>query len=382
MDDMVEWAVKYHKEYDFNVFPVYGKDKPMTEFSNWFEKKQTEEDIRELWKPHPKANIAIMTGKINGITVIDLDLYKLDDKQKEELNKLLPEVFTPTVISPSNGVHRYFKYHPDIPNKSDILQAVDTRNDGGYIIAPPSMNGSGTKYVWHKKANIKDTVFRSLNNTYINSLLLYNNYNTIYTNRGKAQAPTDINRHQLTSTDNKVKEHARDETIFHVGHCLERGGMPIGEIYEILRLIGIHGCVEPFPKKEIDAKINSIMKRKKSRSRAWQEEIEDLLVTSSGVVTTSIVFNWLQVTSRDEKKAVALAMRRLADKGLLKKSSTVAGQYRIVSKDSTIRDWKNAKTETIDFNLPLGMGEAIRVRPGSIILFAGVTNSGKSAFSM
>jgi len=163
---------------------------------------------------------------------------------------------------------------------------------------------------------------------------------------------------------------------------MKKGGMAGSEVHEILRLIGIYGCIEPFPKKEIDAKIKSILDREKSRTRAWQEEVRELLVTTSGDVTTTNVYNWLQVTTRDEKKSVIKALSRLADEGLLKKSQTVAGKYRIVSNDSTVKDWKHAKTETLDFNLPLGIDEAIRVRPGSIILFAGVTNTGKTAFSM
>jgi hypothetical protein len=66
--------------------------------------------------------------------VIDLD----SDDGRRALNEYLPETLeVPTVKTPK-GMHYYFDYTPGIPNKARILKDVDVRNDGGYVIAPPS----------------------------------------------------------------------------------------------------------------------------------------------------------------------------------------------------------------------------------------------------
>ena len=43
----------------------------------------------------------------------------------------------------------YFQYtRDDIKNRAGILEGVDVRGEGGYVIAPPSMHPNGTEYQW------------------------------------------------------------------------------------------------------------------------------------------------------------------------------------------------------------------------------------------
>ena len=45
------------------------------------------------------------------------------------------------------GLHLYFQYSDALRTGSDVLaEAVDVRNDGGYVIAPPSNHVSGGRY--------------------------------------------------------------------------------------------------------------------------------------------------------------------------------------------------------------------------------------------
>lgn len=103
--------------------------------------------------------VGLLTGEINGITIIDLD--KLNDKKKKnnlkdgmaKYKKLLVkynngvDLQTPTVKTKNGGIHLYFKYDKDIEQTTNINQySIDTRSNGGYVIIPPS---KGYKWKYH-----------------------------------------------------------------------------------------------------------------------------------------------------------------------------------------------------------------------------------------
>jgi hypothetical protein len=105
----------------------------------------------------PEHNIAILTGKINQITVIDIDNPKPGKKENDGMKmyeELLDkynegcELETPVCITQSNGLHLYFKYDPDIKTTTGVNgYSVDIRNDGALIICPPSVGQKG-EYEW------------------------------------------------------------------------------------------------------------------------------------------------------------------------------------------------------------------------------------------
>jgi hypothetical protein len=79
---------------------------------------------------------------------------------------------TPIVKSP-NGTHYYFTYQKSIPNKADLFKGCDVRNDGGYIVAPPSKNGTGRPYSYvvnikqHQPALIPKKLIAYINSFFI-----------------------------------------------------------------------------------------------------------------------------------------------------------------------------------------------------------------------
>ena len=57
---------------------------------------------------------------------------------------------TVTAITGSGGKHLIFKYPKGmhIPNKVSFKQGLDTRSNGGLIVATPSHHVSGNSYRW------------------------------------------------------------------------------------------------------------------------------------------------------------------------------------------------------------------------------------------
>lgn len=110
-------------------------------------------DIERWWGAHPEASIGIATGQVSGITVVDADATGgkpgvINLTAMCATNGGVPATFA--VNTGGGGIHLYFKYSSALPTGTNTLaEAVDTRNDGGYVIAPPSLHMLGS-YRWRQ----------------------------------------------------------------------------------------------------------------------------------------------------------------------------------------------------------------------------------------
>jgi hypothetical protein len=109
-----------------------------------------EEQIRQWWSKWPNANVAILTGHLSELAVLDVDPRHGGLETLKELTVDHPEILdTFTVTTGGGGLHLYFR-HPGhdttIRNRQGILPGFDVRGDGGYVIAPPSIHKSGRRY--------------------------------------------------------------------------------------------------------------------------------------------------------------------------------------------------------------------------------------------
>lgn len=110
----------------------------------------TEELVRLWWKQWPDAGIAILTGSVSGLVVLDLDGPRAADL----LTATGLAIPSTAAVATGNGFHAYFLYDgKPISNRTKLLgdgegNAIDVRGEGGYVVAPPSMHGSGKRYRW------------------------------------------------------------------------------------------------------------------------------------------------------------------------------------------------------------------------------------------
>jgi hypothetical protein len=68
----------------------------------------------------------------------------------------LPDTYN---VASSNGFHYYFKLPAEykyLASRINLLQGVDFKANGGYVIAPPSVHISGTHYKIHRDITIAD----------------------------------------------------------------------------------------------------------------------------------------------------------------------------------------------------------------------------------
>jgi len=136
---------------------------PLVAWTEFQRRMPTEDEVRAWYVKWPKANLALITGMISGIVVLDLDSEEAVDRAKT-LNILN----TPLVKS-RRGLHAYFKYPfgVKIANSVDKQLATDIRAEGGNIIAPPSVHFSGHKYEWIEGHSLDDIQLMKLPDVFV-----------------------------------------------------------------------------------------------------------------------------------------------------------------------------------------------------------------------
>ncbi len=135
-----EQAFAYHVA-GFSVMPIKKDKRPfLASWKQYQEESASDVQVVEWFeKTYKGANIGIITGKISGITVIDIDVDKTTGKLRTPISKF-PKTFT--VKTGNGGVHLYYKYHPGLTvsaNAYPDMPGVDIRNDGGFVVAAPSV---------------------------------------------------------------------------------------------------------------------------------------------------------------------------------------------------------------------------------------------------
>jgi hypothetical protein len=110
-----------------------------------------ESGVPSMWEKWTNDGFGIATGERSGIWVLDVDPKNggVDTlAELEQKNAPLPR--TISVVTGSGGLHFYFKYPgPDYRNTAGALgPGLDTRGNGGYVVAPGSLHRSGRRYNW------------------------------------------------------------------------------------------------------------------------------------------------------------------------------------------------------------------------------------------
>ena len=139
---MGDYALRY-LERGFAVVPARGK-RPVLNWRKYQNVRPTATEVTSWWERFPSANIALVTGRISGVVVIDVD--------GETVEQFVP---TPMVSSSPGHCHYYYAHPGGVVPCSALVVApnVDVRGDGGVVILPPSLhyNRQGRldgRYAW------------------------------------------------------------------------------------------------------------------------------------------------------------------------------------------------------------------------------------------
>lgn len=137
----------------WSVIPVRKRTKrPAVPWRAYQKKLVSEQTLHDWFRRAPDYNVAVVTGALSGLVVLDVDPRHGGQESLRELERRhgkLPK--TIESITGGGGCHMYFS-HPggEIHNRTNFKPGLDLRGDGGCIVVPPSVHPSGKRYRWKK----------------------------------------------------------------------------------------------------------------------------------------------------------------------------------------------------------------------------------------
>ena len=107
------------------------------------------EQIGRWWRRWPAANLGIVTGRVSGIAVLDIDPRNGGEQSlAAALSGHGPLPVTPEVRTGGGGRHLWFSLPPGPVPSALLAPGLDLKAEGGMIVAPPSLHVSGRRYAW------------------------------------------------------------------------------------------------------------------------------------------------------------------------------------------------------------------------------------------
>ncbi len=360
-----------------SIIPVGHDKRPLIAWEKYQKERADEKQIREWFSKFPKMNIGAVTGEVSNLLAVDCDSQKGVDTFEE----MLPENWQgPMQLTPRGGRHYLFRYHQGIRNNARILDGIDTRGEGGYIVIAPSTNGNGQAYRWVEGLSIEEVDRPEIPERYLSVVV-----NSSFSIRGGVDTANPC-RQQSSVSSSVVKmfeQGTRDEDLFHAANCLVKGGMQPDKALQILAILALN-CNPPYPEKDIPAKIQSALQRADRRERGLADEVRDWILSSSGVFLSSDVVNCLQLSSRDEKKNLSKILARLSDadnpERLLERYGNKNGCFRRLDTSCDPIDWMGASGKPFPILWPFDLQSLAVLFPKTIAVIAGAQNAGKTAF--
>ena len=137
---LIKIALQYIK-LGWSVIPIRARDKrpAIKSWEEYQNRLPTKTEIKE-WFGKGERNIALITGQISGVDVVDIDSYK--GKRGIDVDSPLK------VNTPRGGIHLYFKHVEGVRPGVNAEIGVDLRGDASYVLLPPSTGQNGAKYLW------------------------------------------------------------------------------------------------------------------------------------------------------------------------------------------------------------------------------------------
>jgi hypothetical protein len=145
---VLDKALKYAAA-GFSVLPIEkGTKKPISGWVEFMARKRTVNEIMEAWQNNPGAGVGIVTGRVSGIVVVDVDAKHPGENGFGSLTAsghVLPPTY---MVKTGSGMHFYYRWIADVeaPNVKAYLPGVDIQGEKALVIAPPTIHPNGLAY--------------------------------------------------------------------------------------------------------------------------------------------------------------------------------------------------------------------------------------------
>ena len=364
MSDILQSALFYLNHCGFSVIPVGQDKKPLIKWQEYQKKKPTTDEIKRWWKEYPEANVAIVTGIISRLLVIDID----SPEAEEHLSPYLPEsLITPMVSTPRGGKHIYLECSDSgVSNCTGVFPKIDVRANGGFVLAPFSTNGTGKKYEF--LINIKDTPLEK-----IPPKLL-----SLFKKGSIKYGKTEENESGEYFTKSR-----RDEDLFHLAYSLIKNGESPEYVKQVVSRVA-NTCdtdpSDPLGKDIAAVKIKSAVERCVRGERNITEDFKTWIDFQGDNFDLKQAFSDLGLKSREDKQVCYWAVGKWVKEGLFERQYR-PGYFRKMATKTIFSDISQSEDLAyLKIRWPLGIEDYAGISPKSISVIAGEPEAGKSAF--
>ena len=142
-----------HRARGWSVIPLrHGTKMPLVPWERYQRELPGEQEIRGWLGLWPDANLAVVTGSVSGVVVLDVDPRHDGEASLESLEREhgpLPA----TVEAATGGGGRHFYFRPreaPVRTRIGIAPGLDLKGEGGVVVVPPSLHPSGRRYTWRR----------------------------------------------------------------------------------------------------------------------------------------------------------------------------------------------------------------------------------------
>ena len=134
----------------WSVIPLLGKLPALDSWKEFQARVPTPGEMASWLNSHqkPPTGLAIVTGRVSDLVVVDCDTVTDAHYWKATFTK------SPLAVATGRGgIHFYYRMPREfeVRNRAGIFRRhIDIRGEGGYIVAPPSVHPNGRCYVWQE----------------------------------------------------------------------------------------------------------------------------------------------------------------------------------------------------------------------------------------
>ncbi len=400
--DMLKAALDYAAQ-GLAVFPVNSRKVPLTN-NGFYNATQSGKTITEWWTQWPDAGIAIPTA---GLVVVDVDIEKGGLESWAEIQEAYGDLPQTRIHQTGSGGYHYVYKNPDvrhIGNKTRLagLNGLDIRANGGYIVMPPSKHETGCRY-----EAINNLPIALAPNWLINLIVM------------PPEPQAEVQEGGI------ISEGRRNSTLTSFAGSMRRRGMPQVAIKAALLEVNRSQCQPPLEERAIKKiassvsryapnaggdgdkdnynTLNSTVQTGNVRKTLWNslenepnggssvrddnkslaQRVRDWVGQTTGWFTTEELDSEIGIKTSGDKANRRFILHTLKSEGVIEAHLKQNRLFRRIDKDLRLIDFKKTgRREPLDLKLPFNLSKMVNVYPRNIIVIAGASDSGKTAWML
>jgi len=110
--------------------------------------------------------------------------------------------------------------------------------------------------------------------------------------------------------------------------------------------------------------------------------VREFVVSTKGWFCLQDVYNFLQVSTREEKKAIWIALNRLCEEEKVVRHPRKNGLYRKIEHDLIEMDFRGTMIKPLEIDWPLELGSMCITYPKNVSVIAGTKDAGKTTVAL